>query len=60
MATLGKQEINDESIINKWGSMEDCWNKLVVGAAEQNKLVVGASEQGGWDRPILPGHSSSG
>ena len=51
MATLGKQEeINDESIINKWGCMEDCWNKL----------VLGASEQGGWDWPILPGQSSSG
>ena len=50
MAILGKQEIIDELIMNKWRSMEDCWNKL----------VVGASEQGRWDRPILPGHSSSG
>ena len=30
--------------------MEDCWDKL----------VVGASKQGGWDKPILPGQSSSG
>ena len=50
LLTLGKQKINDESIINKRGCMEDCWNKL----------VGGASEQGGWDRPILPGHSSGG
>ena len=48
--TLGTLEINDESIVNKCGSTKDCWNKL----------VVGASEQAGWDRPILPGHSSSG
>ena len=49
---MGKQNINDEdeSIINRWGWMEDYWDKL----------VVGASEQGGWDRPFLPGQSSSG
>ena len=38
---MGKQNINDESIINRWGWIEDYWDKL----------VVGASEQGGWDRP---------
>ena len=40
MATLGKQEkeINIESIINKWGSMEECWNNLVVGASEEDEI----------------------
>ena len=43
MATLSKQKFYKESQINKWGWMEDCWDKLVR-----------ASEQGGWDRPDPP------
>ena len=49
MATLSKQKLYDESLINKWEWMDDCWDKLVR-----------ASEQRRWDEPTLPGQTSSG